>query len=84
MKKKTPVEMERAAMLARARAEGTILRMRWLNEVVPALEAEFDRRILSGESTTLLVPSINDFLNEAIKQIEAAKDDLGGDDVVAA
>jgi hypothetical protein len=85
MKRKTPIEMERAALAARIRSEASIWRLRWLNEYLPAAMEEFDRRITTGESTTLLVPDMNDFFNEAMKQIEAADegDDEGGDLVPA-
>jgi hypothetical protein len=57
MNKLTPQEMARRAVLARARAEATIIRSYILNEVLPEVEAEFDRRLAAGESLSLSIPS---------------------------
>ena len=41
----------------RARNEGSILRAYFINEVVPAIEQEFDRRLASGVELDLEVPN---------------------------
>ena len=77
MKKKTAIEMERQVLASRIRAEATILRLRWLNEVLPAVLEEFDRRVLSGESTKLALPSVEDFIQKSLDEL------TGGDDAAA-
>lgn len=57
MNKLTPEQMQRKAVLMRARNEASIVRAFFINEVLPVVEAEFDRRLGAGEDTNLTVPS---------------------------
>ena len=57
--KYTPAQMEKVNTLRRVRTEGSILRAMWLNEVLPAVEEEIDRRIAAGESVALSMPDID-------------------------
>lgn len=53
----TPIQKQRRAVLTRARAEATILRADFLSDILPVVEAEFDRRVASGELTNLAIPT---------------------------
>jgi hypothetical protein len=71
MKKKNDVEMARWELAARVRNEANIVRARYLNEVGPAILEEFDRRLTSGESITIELPSADDMIADAIRQVES-------------
>jgi hypothetical protein len=70
VRQKNSVEIERYALSLRVRAEASVIRARWLNEVLPVVLEEFDRRLTSGESTSIVLPSIDEMVDSAIKQIE--------------
>lgn len=61
MKKLSPLEMDKRNIMTRVRTEGTIIRAIWLNEVLPAIEEEIDRRIQAGEDLPLRVPKADEF-----------------------
>lgn len=61
MKRLTELEMEKRNIMTRIRTEGTIIRAIWLNEVLPAIEEEIDRRIQAGEDLPLRVPKADEF-----------------------
>lgn len=62
-------ELARKSLELRVRAEASIVRLRWLNEVLPAVLQEFDRRLTAGESVKLELPSIDAVIEEAIDGI---------------
>lgn len=72
MKRKDEIDMERYALSIRVRAEASVIRARWLNEVLPVVLEEFDRRLTAGESTTIVLPSVDAMVDDAIKQIGGA------------
>ena len=61
MSKLTPTQMAKKAIFTRARAEGSVLRDYFLNEVLPELELEFDRRLASGQTLNLAIPEADTF-----------------------
>jgi hypothetical protein len=63
------IEMERYALLIRVRAEASVVRARYMNEVGPLVLAEFDRRLTEGLSTTLELPNVDEMIAAAVKQI---------------
>jgi len=71
VKKRNPVEQSKREMGMRLRAEASILRDRYLNEVLPAAEDAFDRQFTAGESVTLVLPSVDDIIDEAVRQLES-------------
>lgn len=71
MNHKDEIAMERYALAIRVRAEASVIRARWLNEVLPVVLEEFDRRLTAGESTTIVLPSVDAMVDDAIKQIGA-------------
>lgn len=72
MKAKSDVEMERYALSVRLRAEAHIIRARWLNEVMPAVLEEFDRRLNGGESVVLELPSADVLIEAALEQVSGS------------
>lgn len=68
--KLTAEQLSRKALEMRLRAEGNIVRLRFLNEVMPAYLAEFDRRRDAGEPLELVAPSAEEFITEALKGIK--------------
>ena len=69
MIKLTPEQMAKRAMLMRVRSEGNILRAFWLNEVVPAIEKEFDRRLANGDNLVLEMPDVDKLAKSYVNQI---------------
>lgn len=67
--KATPEQMARRAMLMRVRSEGNIVRAYFLNEVLPAIEKEFDRRLSQGEVLSLEVPEADEFARAYVKKL---------------
>lgn len=61
MGKLTDQQVKKRAVLTRVRTEGTILRTAWLNEVLPLVEDELDRRIAAGESMVVELPEVDEF-----------------------
>ena len=70
MKKPTEIERARKELEMRVRAEATIIRYRWLCEVLPAMLEAFDHRVLRGEPYHLELPSADSFIEEALKGVE--------------
>lgn len=69
MNKLTPEQMLKRAVLLRARAEGSVVRAYFLNEVIPAIEQEFDRRLSTGEELALAIPEADQFAQAYVKQL---------------
>lgn len=69
MRKATAEEMARRAVLMRARSEGNIVRAYFLNEVIPAIEKEFDRRLSQGEVLNLEIPEADAFARAYVKKM---------------
>lgn len=69
VKKLTRKQMQKNAVLARVRTEATILRAMWLNEVLPAIEDEIDRRITAGEHLDLDLPEIDQLAGNYIEDV---------------
>jgi len=67
MRQLGPIELARKELELRIRAEASIVRMKWLNEVLPTYLAEFDRRLNSGQPLQLEPPSAEDLIAEALK-----------------
>ena len=61
MNQLTPEQMAKKAVLMRARNEASIVRAFFINTVLPTVEAEFDRRLSSGEAIALEMPDAVDF-----------------------
>lgn len=53
----------------RVRHEATIIRYRWLCEVLPAALESFDSRVLNGKPYTMALPSVDDLIAEALKEV---------------
>ena len=69
MRKRDAIEMERIALATRARAEATILRHRYLNEILPALLEEYDRRVADGKPYRLALPSAEKWIADALANV---------------
>jgi hypothetical protein len=76
MRQATPEEMARRALLMRARNEGNVVRAYFLNEVLPQIEKEFDRRLASGENLSLEMPPADAFARAYVKQLFKANKQL--------
>lgn len=62
MNKLTAVQMEKKRVFAKARLEGSFVRDTFLNEIMPEVEKEFDRRVNTGESLNLQIPDGKDYV----------------------
>jgi len=71
MKKLTPEEMEERAILTRARAEGTIVRQYFLNEVLPAIKNEIGRLRSTGQEIEIKLPPAEKFAKAYVQQLAA-------------
>ena len=70
MKQLGDIELARKSLEMRIRAEANIIRLRWLNEVLPAYLMEFDRRLNAGEPLALEAPSAEEYIAEALKGVK--------------
>lgn len=70
MTKLGPIELARKSLEMRIRAEANIIRLRYLNEVLPHYLGEFDRRLNNGEALELEAPTADEFIAEALKGTE--------------
>ncbi len=71
MRKKTEVEKQRNRISQRIRAEATILRAEYLDEVLPAALAEFDRRVAGGEPMEIQPVDIKALIAGAVADVTA-------------
>ena len=69
MRRKTEVELQRARIATILRAQASILRAEFLNEVLPAALEEFDRRLQLGEVADVHV-DVNRLIEQAVAQVQ--------------
>lgn len=72
MNKLTPEQMAKKAVFMRARNEASIVRAYFVNEVLPVIELEFDRRLNTGSDLSLTMPGAVEFAQAYVDQFIAA------------
>ena len=68
MKQLGDIELARKSLEMRIRAEANIVRLRWLNEVLPAYLMAFDGRLNASKPLALETPSAEEYVAEAIAE----------------
>ena len=64
-----PIELARKKLEMQTRAESNWLRFEWLNKVLPARLAEFDRRLNAGKPYELEGATAEELIEEALKAV---------------
>lgn len=71
MKRKTDIELQRQRISLMLRAQASILRAEFLNEVLPAAIETFDARVQAGESIEVQPVDIKGLIEKCVADVTA-------------
>lgn len=71
MKRKTDVELQRQRISLLLRAQASIVRAEFLNEVLPAALEAFDARLQNGEAIEVREVNIAGLIEQAVADVSA-------------